>query len=85
MKVMKKSGAILATAAAAALLVGCHPPESKTMANDAPVKCNGGNSCKGASACKTAKSSCQGLNSCKGQGFVMLSAAECKKAGGTTE
>ena len=49
------------------------------------VKCYGGNSCKGKSACKTAKNSCKGQNSCKGEGFVSASSkAACEKLGGTT-
>jgi hypothetical protein len=34
------------------------------------------------SECNTANSSCKGQNTCKGQGFVMLTPAECKTAGG---
>ncbi len=47
-------------------------------AASAQVACPGGNSCKGQSACKTAKSSCKGMNACKGQGFVNTgSSFEC--------
>jgi hypothetical protein len=44
------------------------------------VKCEGVNSCKGSSACKTLFSSCAGHNECKGKGFLMLSPEECEKA-----
>jgi hypothetical protein len=44
------------------------------------VKCEGVNSCKGSSACKTLLSSCKGHNECKGKGFVMLTPEECEKA-----
>lgn len=39
-------------------------------ADAAKVKCEGGNSCKGMSACKTAKNECKGHNACNGQGFT---------------
>jgi hypothetical protein len=45
-------------------------------------KCTGVNSCKGQSACKTARSSCKGENSCKGKGFLEMSKADCDVAGG---
>ncbi len=63
---------IFATAAAV-FAVGAFAP-----AAFAQVACPGGNSCKGQSACKTAKSSCKGMNACKGQGFVNTgSSFEC--------
>jgi hypothetical protein len=52
----------------------------------AKVKCVGGNSCKGQSACKGASSDCKGQNACKGKGYVMTpSAKECVAAGGKPE
>lgn len=78
----KISGIAVATAAAGFFALA---PISGAMAEDG-VKCTGGNSCKGMSACKTAGSSCKGQNSCKGQGFTMTgSAEECEAAGGTVE
>lgn len=48
------------------------------------VFCQGINSCKGQSDCKSAKNSCQGKNSCKGQGGKYVSSEkECKEKGGT--
>ena len=44
------------------------------------IKCEGVNSCKGSSACKTLFSSCAGHNECKGKGFVMLTPEECEAA-----
>jgi hypothetical protein len=44
------------------------------------IKCEGVNSCKGSSACKTLFSSCAGHNECKGKGFLMLTPEECEKA-----
>ncbi len=47
------------------------------------VKCEGGNACKGKSACSTATSSCAGQNSCKGKGWIETKdEAECKQMGG---
>jgi hypothetical protein len=47
------------------------------------VKCIGGNSCKGMSACKTASNAGPGRNSCKGQGMVYTKTAqECTEKGG---
>jgi hypothetical protein len=73
----KLSGAAIATAAA--LLFGS-APLSVSAADEAKVKCEGVNSCKGTSACATAQNSCQGQNSCKGHGYLMLSKAECDAA-----
>ena len=47
------------------------------------VHCEGGNACKGKSACKTATSGCSGQNECKGKGWTETKdEKECKKAGG---
>lgn len=79
-----KTGSSLTLAAAAAAMFALAPVSAS--AADPTVKCVGGNTCKGHSACKTATSECKGLNACKGQGFVMSStAAACKEAGGTVE
>lgn len=51
-------------------------PSSATQ----PIKCEGGNACKGQSECATAdgKSQCAGENACKGTGYVFTeTAAEC--------
>jgi len=74
-----------ATLAAAAAISFAVAPISSASAHTNDVKCYGVNSCKGKSACKTAKTSCKGQNSCKGQGVMMKSAKKCKKMGGTTE
>jgi len=72
----KFSGATLA--AASALLFGVTLPLSTAVAaDDAKVKCEGVNACKGQSACATAKSSCAGQNACKGQGYLTLPKAQC--------
>lgn len=72
------SGAALATAAA--MLFSTAPLTVANAADEAKVKCEGANACKGKSACSTAKNDCAGMNSCKGQGYVMLPKAECDKA-----
>ena len=54
------------------------------------IRCEGGNSCKGQSLCKTSANSCQGQNDCKGKGSVQILAPtqeeavkRCKEQGGT--
>ena len=78
------SGAMLATAVAlmftGSAIAADSTPSSSVAAT---VKCIGGNSCKGQSACKSATNSCMGQNSCKGKGYVMTtSAKQCAKQGG---
>ncbi|HEY7642449.1 MAG TPA: hypothetical protein VH814_22135 [Steroidobacteraceae bacterium] len=75
---LKTTGMALATAAA--LLFGSAAVITTAHAEDAKMKCQGGNSCKGKSACAGAKNSCQGQNSCKGTGYVMLTKEECDAA-----
>jgi hypothetical protein len=74
---LKTTGMALATAAA--LLFGS-VAVTPAHAEDAKVKCQGANSCKGKGACATATNSCQGQNSCKGKSYVMLTKAECDAA-----
>jgi hypothetical protein len=73
----KISGAAIATAAA--LLFGS-VTTTVSAADEAKVKCEGVNSCKGTTACATSTNSCQGQNSCKGHGYLLLSKAECDAA-----
>jgi hypothetical protein len=86
------TGALLATAVG--LLFTARPlPADQNQANapdqsqsQAQLKCVGGNSCKGQSACMSAANSCKGRNACKGKGFVMTaSASECTQKGGRVE
>ena len=50
------------------------------------VDCYGANACKGKSGCAVeGSSSCKGQNACKGKGKLSMTAAKCKKKGGTTE
>ena len=79
------TGAVLATAVAL-MFAGSLANAAGDSGASPQVKCLGGNSCKGQSACKTASSSCQGQNACKGKGFVMTaSIKECKANGGKPE
>ena len=73
----KVTGAAIATAAA--LLFGSLTV-STAGAEEAKIKCEGANACKGHSECATAKSACSGQNKCKGQGYVSLTKAECDAA-----
>jgi hypothetical protein len=66
--------------AAAAAMMFSSMAISTASADEAKVKCDGVNSCKGHSACKTANNACKGQNSCKGQGFVEMSKADCDAA-----
>jgi uncharacterized membrane protein len=71
------SGAAVATAAALLFATVAAPA---AQAEEAKIKCEGVNSCKGTSACATAHSSCQGQNKCKGEGFLLLSKPDCDAA-----
>jgi hypothetical protein len=73
----KFSSIALATTAA---LIFSTAPLMTAQADDAKVKCEGANACKGMSACSTADSACKGKNACKGKGFTMASKAECDAA-----
>ena len=79
---MKTRSALVASAAAALFVAGLAGAASaeEHAGTDAKVKCEGVNSCKGHSDCKTAKNSCKGQNGCGGQGFVMMTQAECDAA-----
>ena len=66
--------------AAAAAMMFSSMAITTASADEAKVKCDGVNSCKGHSACKTANNACKGQNSCKGKGFVEMSKADCDAA-----
>lgn len=74
------SGITLATAAALAFGSAPMSADAADAANEAKVKCEGVNACKGQSACHTAKNGCAGQNSCKGEGYLELTQAECDAA-----
>ncbi|MCB2100354.1 MAG: hypothetical protein KDE22_05755 [Rhodobacterales bacterium] len=82
----KTTGTVIAATAAALFMAAPMLVASSGTAQADSVKCVGGNSCKGHSACKTASSSCKGQNACKGQGFTMTDdKASCEAAGGKVE
>ena len=61
--------------AVSALLVasGCSSgSDEPTASASGPIKCDGGNACRGLSECNTldGRSSCVGENACKGTGYV---------------
>jgi hypothetical protein len=67
-------------AAAAAMLFTSVISTTAFAGDAATVKCQGVNSCKGQSECKSAKNSCKGMNSCKGQGYVSMTKEACADA-----
>ena len=69
-----------ALAAAAAALFLANAPVAAFAADEAKVKCEGVNACKGQGACGGAGHDCSGKNACKGQGYVELTQAECDAA-----
>ena len=80
---LKMTGAMLATAVG---LIFAVAPINADDTSPAQIKCVGGNSCKGQSACATANNNCKGQNSCKGKGWITTSSAgECTKKGGSVE
>jgi hypothetical protein len=70
-------GVALAAAAAVMFATGA---VGVAHADAAKVKCQGVNSCKGHSACKSANNACKGQNSCKGKGFLEMTKAQCDAA-----
>jgi hypothetical protein len=56
------------------------PAQPEKMAK---VHCGGVNECKGKSGCQSAHNACAGQNGCKGQGYVELTAEDCRSKGGT--
>lgn len=79
----KASGAAIATAAA--LLFGTLTATTASGAEEAKVKCDGVNSCKGHSACATAQNACAGQNACKGKGYLSLTQSQCDAAKASME
>jgi uncharacterized membrane protein len=82
MKLVAKSGAVLAAAAFTLAVTGTTFTTAPAFAAD-NVKCQGVNACKGQGACKAPGHSCKGQNACKGQGWINTTAAQCKAWGGT--
>ena len=80
MKIAKKSGTALATAAAIMLMSGA--VTTPAPAADEFHACLGVNACKGKGACKSTSNACNGKNACKGRGYVKMSKAQCDAIGG---
>ena len=75
-------GTSIALAVSALLAAaGCSANSGDAAASTSqPIKCEGGNACKGQSECATAdgKSLCAGENACKGTGYVFTETlAQC--------
>lgn len=79
----KGKGAVIATTAA--LLFGSAIGGVAHAANEAKLTCVGVNTCKGQSACKSARNDCKGQNACKGLGFVELTKSDCDVAQAKTQ
>ncbi len=78
---MISRSSLIAAAAAGLFLAGASGVASADQHDaGAKIKCEGVNSCKGKSDCKTAHNSCQGKNNCKGMGFLTMTQAECDAA-----
>ena len=78
---MGTRSALVASAAAAMFLAGSLVlPSAEESGAGAKIKCEGVNSCKGHSECKSAQNDCKGKNSCSGKGFMIMSKAECDAA-----
>jgi hypothetical protein len=71
---------VSSVALAAAAAVMFTTVSISASAEEALVKCDGVNACKGQSACSTATSSCKGENACKGKGYLELTKQDCDKA-----
>ena len=83
MKLVCRSGASIAVAAATLILAGAAvAPVSR--AEEAKGHCVGTNACKGQGACKSASNDCKGHNACKGKGFLAMTKEECDKMKGAT-
>ena len=79
---MKKTNAILMTAAVAGLLLGAGSPTTVNAEDAAKGECWGVNGCKGQGDCAGKGHSCAGENSCKGKGWVKMTKADCEAKGG---
>jgi hypothetical protein len=80
---MSRINKIAVATAAAAIFSTAVAPTVMAAKDEASVKCQGINSCKGQSKCKTATTACAGQNSCKGQGWLPTATAqECTDKGG---
>jgi len=77
---MKTRSGVLAAAAASLFVAGAAGLAATPASAADKIKCEGVNSCKSHSDCKTFFSECAGHNDCAGKGFKMLTPEECEKA-----
>ena len=71
---------LLSAAIASLVVAGTSPIPAFATNAGGKYKCEGGNGCRGKSACKTASNECSGKNGCKGKGVVMVkNKAACTK------
>jgi hypothetical protein len=81
MRLVSRSGASIAAAAATLILTGVAlVPVS--YAEEAKGRCFGANACKGQGSCGSASNDCMGQNACKGKGFLPMTQEECDKIEG---
>lgn len=77
---MKSRTGFLAAAAAGLFVTGATGVIASPAQAADKIKCEGVNSCKSSSDCKTLFSECAGHNECAGKGFKMLTPEECDEA-----
>jgi len=76
-------GIALAAAAATMFITGVAVSHAQDDGNNlVKIRCFGGNTCKGQSACKTSTNECKGHNACKGQGFEFRGMGSCTDKAG---
>jgi hypothetical protein len=80
MKLNRKSGANIASAAA--ILVASGVLISSALAVEIQGRCFGVNGCAGKGECKSTANDCKGKNACKGKGWVTMKEDECGKLKG---
>ena len=75
-----KQGAAIAGSVALMLFAACGSDDSDDGVgqNDQSLRCEGGNSCMGMSACEGGPggSACEGMNECAGQGWIWVDTQE---------
>lgn len=77
---MTSRSGMLAAAAASLFMAGAAGFVAAPAQAVDKIKCEGVNSCKSHSDCKTLFSDCAGHNECAGKGFKMLTPEECEEA-----
>ncbi len=78
----KKSGLLLASAAAGLMALAGATAGTAMAAEAEKINCYGVNHCKGTGACGGKGHSCAGENACKGQGYLKIDKETCLKIQG---